>query len=210
MSKYNNRDSRIKAQDMFNSYACIFDPHIKKDIDAMVDKTLAKAYKHIDSNPDTIRLWVDGSYNPKTQIAGIGIVIITNEDFGFDRVHNIAFGKTVKADTSLNAEIYALSIGLSYILDTFDAKNIHVYYDCSNSTVCAANIDAFVSQGVPFTNFKSALKRIRKNKINTVFEHTKAHNTDKHNIECDLLARYYSKAKLQDSQKRQLKYLIEK
>lgn len=204
------KDARIRIQDLFNSYTCIADENIQASIEKELNKVLHRVYSTIDDKK-AVKLWVDGSYNPKTKTSGIGIVIITDDNYGIDGVHNIAFGKTVNAKSSLTAEIYALSIGLSYLLDTFDdLKDIHVFYDCVNATICATNIDAYTVLGAPYTNFKSALKRVKRRKLNVVFEHTKAHMDDTNNIRCDLLARYYSKANLQASQLKKVHKLINK
>ena len=204
------KDARIRVQDLFNSYACITDENMQASIEKDLNKILYRIYQTVDDK-HAVKLWVDGSYNPKTKTSGIGIMIITDERYGFDNVHNIAFGKTVNAKSALTAEIYGLSIGLSYLLDTFDdLKDVHVYYDCVNATICATNIDAYVMLGAPYTNFKSALKRVKRRKINVLFEHTKAHTSDDNNILCDLIARYYSKAKLQNSQIKQIQKIIKK
>ena len=209
-SKNIRKDTKIRMQDLFNSYSFISDENMLNAVEKELSKTLYKLYNSIDDKT-AVKIWVDGSYNPKTKTSGIGIVIITNEHYGIDGVHNIAFGKTINAKTSLTAEIYALSIGLSYLLDTFsDIKDVHVYYDCISSTVCATNIDSYTMLGAPYTNFKSAIKRIKRRKINVVFEHVKAHNTDINNNYCDLLARYYSKATLQTSQLKKVQKLIKK
>ena len=209
--KFMTKDYRIVMQDLLNSYHCINDINLQKSIEKSLDDLLTQIYKHSDRK-NTIKIWVDGSYNAKTKSAGIGIVIITDENRDIDQKVNIAFGKSVNAKSSVLAEIYALSIGLSYILDTFeDNPNIHIYYDCKNSTICATNIDAFSSFGAPYTNFKSALKRIKRRKLNVIFEHTKAHSSDDYNNICDLLAKHYSKAKLQNQQKRLInKYITKK
>lgn len=209
--KFATKDYRIVMQDLLNSYHCINDPTLQRNIERGLDDLLSQIYMYSDKQ-QTIKIWVDGSYNAKAKSAGIGIVIITDENRDIDQKVNIAFGKSVNAKSSVLAEIYALSIGLSYILDTFeDNPNIHIYYDCKNSTVCATNIDAFSSFGAPYTNFKSALKRIKRRKINVVFEHTKAHSSDDYNNICDLLAKHYSKAKLQNQQKRLInKYITNK
>lgn len=206
----NANDTRIIAQDLFNSYAFTTDVKLK----TTVENAMFKIFKQIHQtclNKNPIYLWVDGSYNPDTKTAGVGIIIITDLEKPIDNKSNIIFGKTVKAKDSLTAEIYALSIGLSYILDTFaDTRDILIRYDCINSTICATNINSYVSFGAPYTNFKSALKRVKKRKINVVFEHTKAHMTDSYNTQCDLLARYYSKASLKASQVKQIQKLINK
>jgi ribonuclease HI len=209
--KFINKDYRIVMQDLLNSYHCTNDTALQKFIEKDLDDLLSQLYNHMEKQ-NTIKIWVDGSYNAKTKSAGIGIVIITDDHHEIDQKVNIAFGKSVNAKSSVLAEIYALSIGLSYVLDTFeDNPNIHIYYDCKNSTVCATNIEAFTVFGAPYTNFKSALKRIKRRKINVVFEHTKAHSSDYYNNICDLLAKHYSKAKLQNQQKKLInKYITKK
>lgn len=201
--KARERDARIIAQDMLNSYSCAYDRKSRDAAKKLLRKAHGELKKNIMSKPH-VSLWVDGSYNPKSNSAGVGIIISRN-----DGSPDIVFGKPVKAKDSLSAEIYALSIGLSYILDTFtDIDNIIIRYDCVSSTVCAANINAFSDFGAPYTNFRSALKRIRKKKISVLFEHTDAHAADKRNNSCDLVARYYSRIKLQGAQLAQVKKLI--
>lgn len=208
LKKQAHLKAKITAQDLFNSYACISDETLLDTIEKSMSRLLSKIQKDFETRKP-IHLWVDGSYNPKTKTSGIGIAIITDFNKPINNIANIAFGKNIKAKSSLEAEIYALSIGLSYVLDTYqNVDNIIVHYDCINSTICATNIDAYVAQGTPYTNFKSALKRIKKRKLNIVFEHTKAHNTDPYNEKCDLLAKYYSRAKLQNAQMKQIQKLI--
>lgn len=209
IAEISEQDSRITAQDLFNSFACLYDAGVKEKAKRMLENALLQIRSDIDAKKP-LTLWVDGSYNPKLDTAGIGIVIIPDmSDPAPGSPGNIIFGKAVKAKSSLEAEIYALSIGLSYILDTYPGKDhIHVKYDCVNSTVCAVNIESLSSLGAPYTNFKSALKRIRKKKISVVFEHVKAHENDAQNERCDLLAKYYSKAKLPAAQLRIIKKLL--
>lgn len=208
---YSRKQAKIKAQDLFNTYACLSDEQ-QIEIEKTFNQILYKIYQS-ELNDHSIKLWVDGSFNPKTNTAGIGLVIVTDPTKPIDNVHNIAFGKSVNAKSSLNAEIYALSIGLSYILDTdsfADIKDIHIFYDCVNSTVCATNIDAYTTFGAPYTNFRSALKRIKRRNINVIFEHTKAHNIDENNELCDLIAKYYAKADIQASQRKMITKFINK
>lgn len=211
MAEIAEKDARITAQDLFNSFACVYDPKIR----SKAEKALRKALGDIKAGlceKGPIRLYVDGSYDPKTGAAGIGIVIMTDpSDTRIDNKKNIAFGKAVNAKSSLTAELYALSIGLSYILDTFpEAGYVHVRYDCVNAMVCATNIDSLSSFGAPYTNFKSALKRVRKKRMNVMFEHVKAHEDDVQNERCDLIARYYSKAKLPSAQAKIARRLLAK
>jgi len=208
---YKRKQAKIKAQDLFNTYACLSDAQ-QMEIEKVFNQILYKIYQD-EPTKDSVKVWVDGSYNPKTNTAGIGLVIVTDPTKPIDNISNIAFGKSVNAKSSLNAEIYALSIGLSYILDTdlfVNTKDIHIFYDCVNSTVCATNIDAYTTFGAPYTNFRSAIKRIKRRNINLVFEHTKAHDTDENNELCDLIAKYYAKADLQSSQKKLIEKFITK
>ena len=209
-SKYNvKKEQKIKLQDFYNTYACCNDDKLKSKMDMEINKLLNFMYQNINSSNDVINLWVDGSYNPKTNKSGIGIVIISDPTKPINADKNICFGKTVNAQSSLKAEIYALSIGLSYILDTYpDAKNLHVYYDCAQSTVCAANIDAFTHMGSPYTNFRSALRRLRKRNINVAFQHTKAHVGTKNNEVCDLIAKHYADIPISDDKKKKVKKII--
>ena len=204
------RDARIVAQDLFNSYACTYDPVAK----AAIDRSLRGAFARLSertSKKRPIKLWVDGSYNPKTKTAGIGIVIIADEDLPIGEGRNVAFGKAVKAKDSQAAEIYALSIGMSYILDTFqDADSVMIRYDCVSSTVCATNIDAYTSFGAPYTNFKSALKRAKRRRMNMLFEHTDAHADDRNNNLCDAIAKYHAKIKLQAPVLKQVRKFMKK
>lgn len=202
------KDARITAQDLFNSYACIQDDELRTSVDKSICRILTKIYDSM-VGKSPVKLWVDGSYNPKTKTAGIGIIITTDNNHGIDNVKNIAFGKTVKAKDSLTAEIYALSIGLSYILDTFpDVDNLHVKYDCVNATVCATNIDAYACFGAPYTNFRSALKRAKRRGVNIAFEHVKAHANEEYNEKCDAIAKYYAKIKLPAAQLKQIRKII--
>ncbi len=195
-------EQTIRLQDCYNSIVGINGDealirHVSKEMQQLADYL----YKTIDAR-HPVGLWVDGSYNPKKHIAGIGVVIITDPGKDFDQINNICFGKTIKKiDSSIKAEIYALSVGLSYLMDICpDAENVHVYYDCVNSVICAANINSYAPFGSPYTNFKSALKRIRKEKRNVVFEHTKAHHKDTNNEICDVISKHYSKSSMSKSQ----------
>ena len=203
-----DKQNKILLQDFCNSCNNIKNADITKDTNKMIRGFLNRLYSSIDNQPDCLKIWVDGSYNKVNKKAGIGIVILADEDLPLTDPKNICLGKTVNAKSSVNAEIYALSIGLSYILDTYDTKNIHIYYDCTTSTVCAANIDAYIHNGAPYTNLKSVLKRIRKKEVNVAFEHTKAHDTDPYNKACDMIAKYYAGISLQQSQIKYLNRLI--
>lgn len=204
LEKRRERESRILAQDLFNSYACTYDKNALEEAEDTLRDAFDILRSYAVSKPH-IELWVDGSYNPKTKTAGIGIIVARSD------MPDIAFGKAVKAKDSLTAEIYALSIGLSYVLDTFPVSDcIVVRYDCVNSAICATNIDPLAAFGSPYTNFRSALKRIRRKRIDVLFRHTDAHADDKRNNDCDLIAKYYSKIKLQGPQLKRVKQLLKK
>jgi len=202
-----DQNDRIAMQNLINSSACIFDTNMHNKLRNDIHNLINYIYKNIDKN-NPVKLWVDGSYNQTTRKAGIGIVIKSTDSGKFDQKNNIAFGKTINVEDSVAAEIYAMSIGLSFVMDTFkNCKNIHIYYDCSSIMTCASNIDAFTQHGAPYTNFKSALKRLKKNRINTAFEHTKAHENDANNNLCDQIARHYSGSKLNSDDINRLKQL---
>lgn len=186
--------------DLVNSYRFIDDKNFKNEIDNDLNCVLQKLQKRIDSgNP--INVWVDGSYNQNTKKkdkAGISFVIDKNPELGIDR--EIIYGRSLensKCHDSLEAEVWAIAIALSYIVDTFEnVKNIHVHYDCINILTCAANIEAYVNYGEPYTNYNKALKRAKKKNINILFEHVKAHRGNFGNELCDIIAKYYSHASL--------------
>lgn len=192
-AKAGRRDARIVMQDMMNTYAFATDPVFRESVEKGMERVLA-VYRDAMEKDGCASVWVDGSHNAKTGASGIGIVIGTGSgsDYGLS-----AFGKSVKAKSSVDAEVYALAIGISYLLDTYPGiKNVRLRYDCLNATVCAANIDAYVPCGAPYTNFRSAMKRARKAGVAISFEHVKAHNKSRNNETADLIARYYAKARL--------------
>ena len=206
MSKYSRAiraetESRIAALDLLNTYACAADPKIRRDMEKHMQRALDAAAYGLDGK-HVLSVWTDGSYDPKTGLAGIGVMIRPGGKY-HDNQDAIAFGKPVKAKGSLEAEIYAVSIGLSYILDTFpDADIVKIKYDCTGAVACASNIDAFTKFGAPYTNFRSALKRVRKRRMTVLFEHVKAHAGDDDNGRCDLIAKKYAGIKLTPDQKR--------
>lgn len=203
-----SKNQQIHVQDFYNSTACIADEDLKERIRSGIEVLVQDVYDTVDA-ASPVRIWVDGSYNASTKKAGIGVVIITDPEKPFDQKNNICFGKPLSnIDSSVKAEIYALSIGLSYVMDrNKEIKNMHVYYDCVDSVACAANINSFAQFGSPYTNFRSALKRIRRNKINVAFEHTKAHGRDLYNEICDVTSKHFSGANMTPAQSKLWKHV---
>lgn len=194
---------QIRLQDFYNSVACIADGNLRSDIAKNIDCVIDRIYQNVDSH-GAVKLWVDGSYNAGQRNAGIGIVIDAHGHTDDASDGMLYFGKSLnRADSSIKAEVYALSIGLSYLLDRFqDLKDVHVYYDCMDSVICAANINSFAAFGAPYTNFKSVLKRIRKRGINVAFEHVKAHANNRNNEICDVISKHYSRSNMTAAQTR--------
>lgn len=181
------------ARDLFNTYACLSDPKIIAQMDRSFKRMLEKACSDAGRVGDRLDLYVDGSWNQAAGSAGIGIAAVTDHAAEPWDAPNAMLGKPVRAKNSLEAELYAVAIGISYALDTFpDAKYVHVRYDCSRTPVCAANLDAYSDRGAPYTNLRSAMARARKNGVSIAFGHVKAHEGDRVNDACDALARHYA------------------
>lgn len=186
------RQAQSRMRDLANSFACASDPGTVARIDAAVSKCLSELYSAQGSHAE---LWTDGSYNEKAGAAGIGVMVTA------PGMAPVTFGKGVRAKDSQEAELYAIAIGLSFLLDTFPGlKSVRIRYDCAGAASSAASIDAYADRGAPYTNFRKALKRCRKSGTDVLFQHVKAHAGEQHNETCDLLARYYAKARLDPEQ----------
>lgn len=191
---YAKAQARIRMQDAVNTYACTRDERLLREMDRAFARCLELAEKP--SGEPSAELWVDGSYNEHAGCAGIGVAVALDASKpGCDA----AFGKPVRASGSAEAEIYAVGIGLSYLLDTYpDVRRVVLRYDCTAAAVTAANLQAYAGLGAPYTNLRSAMKRLEKAGVSVVFRHTKAHGSDWRNGLCDAIARYYSRAVLAD------------
>ncbi len=193
-NQYARAQARIRMQDAVNTYACTRDERVLKEM----DKAFARCLRAAESAcPEkSVELWVDGSYNGKAGAAGIGVAVALDPASG--NCEGV-FGKAVRAPGSAEAEVYAMGIGLSYLLDTFpDVRQVILRYDCTAAAVTAANLQAYAGLGAPYTNLRSAMKRLEKAGVSVVFRHTKAHATDWRNALCDAMARYYAKAELDE------------
>ncbi|MCM1296338.1 MAG: hypothetical protein NC311_12435 [Muribaculaceae bacterium] len=189
----------MRLRDLANSFLCTPDPDVISAMDGMASECLEKLYAAQEAAGCT-ELWTDGSYNERAKSAGIGILVRQPGQDGPD-----VFGKPVKAGTSADAELYAMSVGLSYLLDRFpDVKSVRLRYDCVAAAVNAANIDAYAGRGAPYTNFRSALRRCRKAGVTVLFQHVKAHGCSPENALCDLVARHYARASLSPDQQRRV------
>ena len=130
-------------------------------MDSAMEACMAEAYARQYREGYT-ELWTDGSYDDKDHRAGIGIMIRQmrapgSVNTGPEQDIKAIFGKAVKASDSQEAELYAMAVGLSYLLDACpDVKSVRLRYDCVGASVTAANIDAYASRGAPYTNFRSA------------------------------------------------------
>lgn len=190
--RYNGacRQTQAVMRDLSNSFACASDGLILSAISEMAESCMDALYG-IQAQANYAELWTDGSWNQKANAAGIGIVINAPDRATY------AFGKSVRATGSEEAEIYAMAVGLSYLLDTCpDIKSVRLRYDCASASVSAANIDAYTNRGAPYTNFRSAMKRCRKAGVTVLFQHAKAHSGIERNETCDLLAKHYAKIRL--------------
>lgn len=203
-----SRQAQIRLKDFANSFGCSSDQKMLAAMDAAMAACLSEAYARQYRN-GYAELWTDGSYDEKTRSAGIGIMIRPVGPDGVRRDGTV-FGKSVRAGDSQEAELYAMAVGLSYLLDACpDVKSVRLRYDCVAASVTAANIDAYASRGAPYTNFRSALKRARKSGVTVLFQHVKSHAGDDGNETCDLLAKYYAKIPLDAAQKNRIaKYLV--
>lgn len=195
--------AQIRLKDFANSFACSSDQRLLSAMDEAMETCLAEAYAR-QYRSGYAELWTDGSYDEKTGSAGIGIMIRTVGPSGRDDAGgkpDAVFGKAVRAHDSHEAELYAMAVGLSYLLDACpEAKSVRLRYDCVAASVTAANIDAYASRGAPYTNFRSALKRARKSGVAVLFQHVKSHAGDDGNEVCDLLAKHYAKLPLDKAQ----------
>ena len=190
-----NRMAQARMRDLANSFACTSDPAVLSAIDNAVSACLEDLYRNQERRQGRAELWTDGSYNARANAAGIGILA------RIPGKPDTAMGKSVRAADSQEAEIYAMAVGLSYLLDTCPGiKSVLVRYDCAAAAVSAANIDAYAGRGAPYTNFRSAMKRARKSGMTVLFRHVKAHAGHAGNETCDLLARHYAKAQLEPAQ----------
>lgn len=193
------RQAQIRLKDLANSFCCTSDQKLL----AMIDETVANCLRDAYAKQNELgcaELWTDGSYDERTHAAGIGI-LIRPDGRDPDR-EPIVFGKSVRASSSQEAELYAMAVGLSYLLDTCPGiRSVRLRYDCLGASVTAANIDAYAGQGAPYTNFRHVLKRCRKAGVTVLFQHVKSHAGTDDNELCDLLARYYAKARLDPCQK---------
>lgn len=149
-------------------------------------------------------LYVDGSYDAASGGAGIGIVLDARD--GSDPV---IFGKKVRASSSETAEVYAMAIGLSFAMDAAPGiRFVQLKYDCTAAAVSAANLPAYAKCGAPYTNLRSAMKRLEKAGVSVSFSHVKAHAGDAGNGICDLVARYYSGAALRETDRISIQNLL--
>ena len=71
------KSGNILIQDLFNSYAGISDKSKKAEIEQMLKDALLAIYGSSE-NPG-IKVWTDGSYDPNTGRAGIGVIIISDD-----------------------------------------------------------------------------------------------------------------------------------
>ena len=187
------RQAQILLKDFSNTFLSAADPAVLSLLsDAMggaMDKAMGLCLK------DCARLWTDGSYNESTRSAGIGVMYQPRQ--GEPKM----LGKPVRAAGSEEAELYAMAVGLSYVLDTYpDARYVLLQYDCTAAAVNAANIDAFSGRGAPYTNMRNAMKRCRKAGVTVLFRHVKSHAGSRENNLCDLMAKYHAKAALSQKQ----------
>lgn len=187
---YARRQAEIRARDLYNTWACAPDgSRLRREIDRAFSACLSRVYS--DSEDDgAAEMWTDGSFDAETGRAGIGVVI---SDGGAES----GFGKAVRVKSARDAEVYALAVGLSYLLDTgTGARTVRVRYDSTSAAACAAELDAWARDGSPYTNFRSAMRRARKAGVSVIFEHVRGHGADGRNNACDAIARYYAKRPL--------------
>ena len=181
------RLAEAQLRDLFNTYACTDNMFIRSIIDRNVAAAKAAIRQEVQRDPGAAAtVWTDGSYNAKTGTGGVGVRIVSDG-------RTMTFGRRVRASSSVDAEAYALAVGISVLLDTFpDVKHAVVRYDCAALPVCAANVDAYAGKGAPYTNLRSAFKRARRSGLSIMFEHTKGHARDGNHNVCDIVARHYS------------------
>lgn len=200
--KYNGpgKQAQIRMKDFANSFACALDPKMLALMDECMKGCLEQLFRMQEESPEGYAvLWTDGSYNRQASSAGIGVMVQVP-----GRKTDV-FGKAVRAEGSSQAEIYAMAVGLSYFLDTYpEMKSVRLRYDCLAAGVSAANLDLCADRGAPYTNLRSAMKRARKAGVTVLFQQVKAHTGNARNETCDLVARYYAKAWLDQEQKRKI------
>lgn len=188
------------ARDLFNTYACVADPKAVASMDQAFRQMLDRAARC--AGDSLLDLYVDGSWNPDAKAAGIGIAAVTDGSRRPWEHPNSMLGKPVRAKDAMEAETYALAIGIAYVLDTFPGrKYVRVRYDCSRTPVCAANLDAYADRGAPYTNLRSAMARARRSGVSVLFEHVKAHAGNGPNEACDILAKHHARIPLNVRQK---------
>lgn len=186
------KQAQIRLKDFANTFLCSSDPAITAILDGAMSEGLRAAMAACFENAKGASLWTDGSYNETSKTAGIGVMYRAGEN---GQTHTL--GKSVRAAGSEEAELYAMAIGLSYLLDTFpETKYVLLRYDCTAAAVNAANIDAHAGKGAPYTNMRNAMKRCRKAGVTVVFQHVKSHAGSHENNVCDLMARYHAKVSL--------------
>lgn len=192
--------ARIRLQDLANTWACTRDEQLRRRIDGMFARCLSDAEKAMGDAP---RLYVDGSYNQDRGTAGIGVSLALDPSLGPGEGPNLVFGKSVRASGSAEAEIYAMAVGLSWLMDTCpDVTSAVLRYDRADAAVSAANLNAYAGKGAPYTNMRSAMKRLERAGVTVLFRHVKAHATDEHNGMCDAIAKHYARVPLSPAQER--------
>lgn len=202
-SAWSRAQGRLRLQDLANTYACTRDESLLRELDRLFSRGLEMAERSAARGASAV-LYVDGSYDEESGGAGIGIVLDTGG--GSDP---IIFGKRVRAASSESAEAYAIAVGLSFAMDTAeDLRFLRLKYDCAAAAVSAANLQAYVRYGAPYTNLRSAMKRLEKAGVSVVFTHVKAHAGNAGNGICDLVARYYSGAALKKEDRAAIERLL--
>ena len=196
------RAAQIRMRDFANAFACTQDRRMISVMDQCLQECLSRLYAMQEEDPSGYaELWTDGSYNKEKNAAGIGIMI-RMPGAGTEPA---VFGKPVKAAGSAEAEVYAMAIGLSYLLDTYPGiKSVRLRYDCLAAGSSAASLEAYACKGAPYTNLRSAMKRARKSGVTVLFQQVKAHAGHDGNEGCDVLAKYYAKAQLTKAQKERI------
>lgn len=185
--------SKLLAGDAFGTYACASDPAVREAFDNAFRTALRKAAATAGPMAD---LYVDGSFNPESKAAGIGLALIRDCGKMPWEEPNACMGKTIRACGSAEAEIWAVAVGISYALCAYpEARCIRLNYDCASaaaSAVCAAGMGEGTPERSPYTNLASAMKRARKAGVTIVFRHVKAHAGNRPNEACDAIAKHFS------------------